>query len=337
MKVGLITFSEKGMQLGRRLCACFAAHGDDTTLARCENGRLELWVGEHFPADDALVFIGAAGIAVRGIAPYTKSKTSDPAVIVLDELGTFCISLLSGHLGGANDLTKDISHRIGSIPVITTATDRNGVFAVDSWARVNRLAVIHPERIKQVSAKLLAGETVRLKSAFPIAGELPKGLVMAEEACDILITYRTQNEDAVLRLIPKVVTLGIGCKSGVSAELIENAYKQTLKKADCYEAAIKRVCSIDLKANEPGLLTFCQKYELPFQTFSAEKLSSLYGSFSGSNFVKTATGVDNVCERSAVLGAGTGGKLILRKQVVNGVTVALAVEPYTVRFSEDDT
>ena len=114
--------------------------------------KLSEWTAENFQKSDALIFIGAVGIAVRAIAPHCKSKATDPAVIVLDERGRFSIPILSGHLGGANDLAKKLASICGAVPVITTATDIEGVFAVDEWAKAQNCHVLEPGRIKPSAA-----------------------------------------------------------------------------------------------------------------------------------------------------------------------------------------
>lgn len=334
MKVGIIAFSEKGLLLGEKLAEHFSADGNDASIARCEDGALGAWTATHFSSDDALVFIGSSGIAVRAVAPHVKSKLSDPAVIVVDELGTYSISLLSGHFGGANDLAAEIARLLGAIPVVTTATDRNGVFAVDTWAREQGLTIVNPERIKWVSSRLLAGETVRLKSEIPVQGAPPVGIELTDGSSDLLVTWRMCGETEALRLVPPVITLGVGCKKGIGAEAVDAAFLLVLAKANCHSAAVRQVCSIDLKANEPGLLAFCRRHSFSFQTFSASSLADAPGKFSGSAFVKSVTGVDNVCERSAVLGSGENGRLLTKKNAESGVTMALAIEPYTVRFGE---
>ena len=111
------------------------------SVSRCGLGGVTLagWTAQQFAAADALVFVGAAGIAVRAIAPHCQSKATDPAVVVLDECGRFAVPLLSGHLGGANDLACRLGAACGAVPVITTATDANGLFAVDEWAKKTKL------------------------------------------------------------------------------------------------------------------------------------------------------------------------------------------------------
>ena len=122
---------------------------------------------------DLIVFVGAAGIAVRAAAPYLAGKAYDPAVVVIDEQGRFVIPLLSGHLGGANELAGRLAEGLGATAVITTATDGRAVFAVDSWAKSHECVVFDPENIKYISGALLRGDTVGLRSAFPVDGLLP--------------------------------------------------------------------------------------------------------------------------------------------------------------------
>ena len=327
MKAGIIAFSDRGELLARKI-------GQLEFIAcrpqRCPKGGLGSWVEQNFYVCDALLFIGAAGIAVRAIAPFVKSKVSDPAVLAIDELGRYVIPLLSGHIGGANLLAQRIAKAIGSTAVITTATDINGVFAFDSWAAENGMYVDNPPAIKSVSSKLLSGGTAGLCSGFPLSGPLPRGVrLCGEDSCDVLITYRTGR--GPLRLIPRVLTLGVGCRRGTDRDALDAALNTLLKSHDIHPMAIRAVFSIDIKADEPGLAEFCALRSLPFITYSARQLASVEGEFSSSRFVQSVTGVDNVCERAAVLGSKSG-RLLVKKTVYDGVTLALAQDEYTITF-----
>ena len=333
MNIGIICFTATGFDLCSKLSEKLRQDGHTASYIRCGKNSLRTWTSEHFESDDALIFVGAAGIAVRAVSPLIESKVSDPAVIVLDERGKFVIPILSGHIGGANRLALDISRLLSCIPVITTATDCNNVFAVDTWASENDITIINPEKIKWVSAHLLAGEYAYLKSFFPIDGNLPEGLILTEDEYDVVLTVRTRGRKEALRLVPRILTLGVGCQKGVTADELDEAFDMLLRKGSCHSEAVCRVCSIDLKAAEPGLVEFCQRHKLPFMTFSAEALTAIKGRFSSSEFVRKTTGVDNVCERSAVL--GSGGSLYVKKNAGNGITMAMAIAPYTVRFTEE--
>ena len=300
--VKLISFTERGQALAEEL-----AQKLDGEAVRCGQGpSLEDWTRENFQTGDALIFVGAAGIAVRAIAPHLQSKTTDPALVVVDEGGSFAVPILSGHLGGANGLARKIAAVCGAQPVITTATDVNGVFAVDEWAKRQNCAVANPERIKTVSGTLLAGGRVEVFTRWPVSGTPPEG--------------------TALRLVPRIVTLGVGCKRGTELEALEAAFSALLERERVCAEAVCQVYSIDLKRDEPGLLAFCKKWGLPFQTFTAQELAAVEGDFPASGFVQKTTGVDNVCQRAAVL--GSGGSLIGTRYAAEGVTMALAEGPF---------
>jgi cobalt-precorrin 5A hydrolase len=333
MKAGIIAFTERGFTLGTQLAEMLENEAYQVSAYRCGKDTLRSWTSSHFDSDEALVFIGAAGIAVRAIAPHLKSKTCDPAVLVIDEHGKFVIPVLSGHIGGANKLGLHIAKLLRALPVITTATDCNSIFAVDSWASERGIKILNPEKIKWASARLLAGEYVYLKSFFPVEGGLPDGIVLTEEEYDVVLTVRSRGRRDALRLVPPILTLGLGCQRGTTADALEEAFELILKKGSCYREAVYQAASIDLKADESGLLAFCHHHNLPLKTFSAEELGKVKGRFSSSEFVKKTTGVDNVCERSAVL--ASGGELYVKKNAGNGITMALAISPYSVRFVEE--
>jgi cobalt-precorrin 5A hydrolase len=232
-------------------------------------------------------------------------------------------------------LAAELASLTGAIAVITTATDINGVFAIDVWAKKQGLNIINPERIKSAAVRLLTREEVGIKSLFPVEGILPYGLSLSDNGYQVLITYKTNGKSDALRLVPRVITLGIGCRKDTDISTIEDAYALMLAKASCHTAAIARVCSINMKADEPGILEFCACHHLPYETYSAEELQKVPGTFTSSAFVQSVAGVSNVCERSAVLGS-KGGKLLSGKNAGFGVTMALAITPYTVRFGEGD-
>jgi cobalt-precorrin 5A hydrolase len=195
------------------------------------------------------------------------------------------------------------------------------------------LRIINPERIKRVSALLLAGETVAFRSLFPVEGSLPDGFAEKIKKSDVSITIKTRGRPETLRLVPPVLTLGVGCRKGVTASELERAFDTILRKASFYREAVAQVCSIDLKSGEAGLVEFCRLNGFLFKTFSATQLNALKGNFTTSEFVRKTTGVDNVCERSAVL--GSGGALLTKKDAGNGITMAFAAAPYTVHFTEE--
>lgn len=321
MTVRLLAFTERGLVLARKLAELL---GGEAARCGAPLGLTE-WTAMAWAEAEALVFVGAAGIAVRAAAPHVRHKAQDPAVVVVDEGGRYAVPLLSGHLGGANDLARRIAALCGAEAVITTATDVRGLFAADAWARCQNCRVENPEAVKRVSAKVLAGGAAGICSPWPITGTPPPGAVpAAEEDCDVLVTlFRTERD--CLRLVPAAAVLGVGCRRGAPREALEAAFEKLLADSGLSPLAFWKACSIDLKRKEPGLLAFCGAHGLEMETFSAGALRAVEGEFSASAFVERAAGVDNVCERSAVL--GSGGALLWKKQAGGGVTMAAALAP----------
>lgn len=349
MKLAIIAFTANGLALTFRIeqAAARMGHESKAYLKSKYTGvpegscviqveeKLSVWAEEVIPAVDGVIFVGATGIAVRTIAPFVKSKKTDPAVVVLDEKGSFVISLLSGHLGGANRLTEDLARELHAVPVITTATDVNHRFAVDVFAKNNGMTITDMRLAKEVSALILQDVPLKMGCGAgyqekPASKRMP---VCQQDAPDgIRATFWIQLPDGeVLHLVPENITLGIGCKKGTSAEQIEGKVRQVLKEQGILPAAIRQAASIDLKKNEAGLLGFCEKWKLPFLTYTGEELGKLDGDFTPSAFVSSITGVDNVCERSAYLASGRG-ILLVRKQAGDGITVACAVKDWSVDF-----
>ena len=345
-KIFLISFTDSGQALAEKLAGGLNQKEMEAQTFRCGNPlSLSAFASQGFRKADALIFVGAMGIAVRAIAPHVVSKVKDPAVVVIDEKGNNTISVLSGHLGGGNELTQLVAEITGANPVITTATDVQGVFAIDLWTKKNNCKILRPDRIKVISAALLSGEKVDFVSDYEISGQVPKNVelrvlrgqkedkvesctseVYFGERANVLVSIdKTKIENAkekCLVAVPQIAYLGVGCRKGTTEHAIEECFEEFMRKSGISADAICLVCSIDLKKDEEGLISFCKKHELEFKTFSAEQLSAVEGEFSGSDFVQKITGVDNVCERSAI--CGSGGIIVNRKMAKNGVTMAIA-------------
>lgn len=307
MKAAVAAFSEKGMETARAVARLLGA--DVWVPARYAREGLRViepglndWAGARFADCDALVFVSACGIAVRAIAPFVRSKAEDPAVVVLDEAGENVVSLLSGHLGGANELAKEIAAAVGGRAVITTATDVRGVTAVDSWAVAHDCAVENVHAVKEISSAALAGREI--------------GVAVTEE-------LTPAPWPVTLWLRPRVLTLGVGCKRGADFQALAEAAEEFLESAGVSALSLAAVASIDIKKDEAAIIKLAEKYKVPFVTYSAEALRGAQGLFSYSKRVEEATGVGCVCERAAVLAAG-GGTLMRGKTVYPGMTLALA-------------
>jgi len=324
--IAYLAFTERGRALAERICA---ALGGAASCTR-DGVSLRAWTAEHFPTARALVYIGAAGIAVRTVAPHLAGKASDPAVVCIDEGGRYAIPLVSGHIGGANALAREIARVLGAAAVVTTATDVNGVFAVDDWARTQDCAVVGTERIKNVSGRLLAGETVGVCPAFPIAGDPPEGVELRQEDADFWVDIRPHDG---LVLAPRCLILGVGCRRGTTLETLEAHFAEFCRANDILPEAVCAAATIDWKKKEEGLSAFCAAHGWRLFVFSTEELAAAEGAFSASGFVAAVTGVDNVCERAAVR---AGGTLLVRKYAGGGVTFALAQMPVSLDWGERD-
>ena len=314
-------------------------------------------VDEYFEQVDAIVFVTASGIAVRSVAEHLAHKSEDPAIVCMDECGKHVISLVSGHAGGANALTQMLADVMWATPVITTATDVEGRFSIDDYAREHNLVVTDWAKAKAISAEVLAtgAEPVWIEEPAVTQGEekgaceirkvqKSTGIDGCENRVDVkrlqigshqvIITPKDVPVDAqTLQLIPRCIVAGVGCKKGTPVDKIEHAVQEAFAKAGLRMEALCAVASIDLKKEEAGLLEFCETRNVPFETYAAEELQAVPGTYSASEFVSGVTGVDNVCERSAVKYASEhdmnqdqrllrmqvdGGELLLRKQAQDG-------------------
>ena len=328
MKRGVIlAFSRRGMETAGRIAR--ALEGEYETECLRPEGNLRPLVEARFPVSDALVFVGPCGIAVRAIAPFLKGKTRDPAVIVSDETGKWVISLLSGHIGGANALALRIARAIGAQPVITTATDVNKRFSVDAWATKAGLSIGSMDLAKRFSAAILERD-LPLCSDFPVEGPPPAGVFWGDSgALGAAVSCLKKNPfEETLCLVPQKLHLGVGCRRGTP----RSAFEEILSALPIHPEAVCSVASIDVKRDEQGLLDFCAAHNWGARFYPAARLMALGGEFTGSDFVQKTVGVDNVCERAAMASAGPGAKLILRKTISGGVTMAAATEDWRVCF-----
>ncbi|MCR4690108.1 MAG: cobalamin biosynthesis protein [Lachnospiraceae bacterium] len=285
---------------------------DTEGITVCDRSLAE-FVEESFQPGNALIFIGAAGIAVRAVSAAAKDKLSDSPVIVIDDEGRFVIPILSGHAGGGNKLAAVLADLLDAIPVITTATDVNESFSVDSFAAERRLTITDKDRIKQVSLKALSEKKITLSiQDFP-----------PTKPVDVMIADETDREYTLL-LRPKRYTVGIGMKKGKDAKETEGFFLECLQRAGIKTEDVYGICTIDLKEEEPAILHLRNKFRIPVISFDAELLKKVTGTFNGSSFVEQTVGVDNVCERAAMAVAGTDAQMVLPKQKQDGITIAIA-------------
>lgn len=338
MKTYLFAYSKKGVETAERIAAIL--EGDKLFYA-AENHAggafmpiekpSALLYERAFSDADALIFISSCGIAVRSIAPFIKDKTTDPAVIAVDEAGSFAVPVLSGHIGGANALARSIAKALGAVPVITTATDVRGRFCADDWAARHGFALSDMGAAKAVSSAILEKD-LPLVCDLSVKGELPSGVYLGSSGeVGIAISYKTAEPFAkTLRIIPRCLYLGIGCRRGSPKELIESAVEAVFAENGLDMRAVRSAASITMKSDEAGLLEFCREAGLKIDFYSAEELRRAEGDFTPSEFVKSITGVDNVCERAAML---SSDRLLVKKTPVSGVTVAVGLKNTEVSFN----
>lgn len=346
----MICFTERGAWVCRRLFHKLKETGEECEaiipkrflreewkkegLKEREEEFLSQWTGKMFAEKRAMIFVSATGIAVRAIAPWIRDKMTDPPVVTVDEGAQFVIPLLSGHVGGANELARHIADWLEAVPVITTATDVNGKFAVDLFASAYHMTITDRKEAKNISAAVLEGKQIGVFSDLPIK-KLPDGFVM-DRWCEenICITVKDpsfpEKKASYLRLVPRAVVLGVGCRRGTDPEFMKEKVFVLLKEHGIDPAAVKAIASVDVKQDEPAVLGLKQVFDgeclhqpCEQRFYTPEQLNQVPGDFKESAFVKKQIGVGNVCERSA---CAAGGKLLVEKQAGDGITLAAALE-----------
>jgi cobalt-precorrin 5A hydrolase len=346
MNVSFVALTLRGAELARRLAREFPGAEvhlpqglgeEDGDLIFPESLREAL--PRLFGRSRALVCIMATGIVVRLLAPHLRGKGSDPAVVVMDEGGEYAISLLSGHLGGANDLAREIARVSGARAVITTATDVNGLTAWDEAARREGLIVEPIGHLRTLNALLLRGEPIalidperRVSQHFSMVPEVmpaPDFDAASSSGASgyVLVTHhlipRIEENPNILLLRPRDLVVGIGCNRGTGVDEIEGAVRQVLQEASLSFKSIASVATIAEKADEEGLSEFARRFSFPLEYHDAEDLNEVPVASPPSCYALAALGAKGVCEPAAVLSAG-GGALLVKKRKSGNVTVAVA-------------
>jgi len=305
-------------------------------------GELGPSVGTLFKKHDALVFVMAAGIVVRLIAPHVKDKRTDPAVVVMDEDGRSVISLLSGHLGGANSLAESIAELTGGSAVITTASDVRGVPSVDMLANSLGCVVEDWQAAKRVTAALVNGESVSVycslgaerlaKALRGSAGNLMvlsnlEDVYISHASASIVITPRLLDTVELKRpvaiLRPKTLVVGMGCNRGTSARQIAWLYDRTLRRHGLSPLSVRNIATITAKRDEEGLLEFANSRGLRVEFISKARLKKAGTPSGPSEEVYRNMGVYGVCEPAALVSSGAK-RLNVEKKKTGDVTMAVA-------------
>ncbi len=290
--------------------------------------RLSVTLPDCFHRYAGHIFVMSTGIVVRVIAPLIRHKTCDPAVVVVDEAGRHAVSLLSGHLGGANRLAETVAALVGADPVITTATDATGAPAIDVIAAENGFFIENPERIKGVNMALLTRTPVPVHDPCGLVRHaLPPSEVPFSPQQEIPGVYV---DDLLVDLAPRILILrprrlsaGIGCNRDTPVDEMRSLLLETLAAHRLSLHSLAGIASVDVKQDETGLLALGEELGLPITFFDRERLHRTRGIQSPSAMVEKHMGIKSVCEAAAILASGNG-TLIVPKQRTRNVTVAIA-------------
>jgi cobalt-precorrin 5A hydrolase len=339
-----------GVEIARKIADGLAAGSDvfvSDKLSRAKHSFLAFQslsetVEKSFNKYDGHIFIMSAGIVVRIIAPLIRSKIEDPAIVVVDDRGKHAVSLLSGHIGGANDLTVNVAEIIGARPVITTATDVNKLVAVDVLAKEKKLFIESPQAIKTVNMALLNSEQIRLYDPFGLmTGRIPGAIdwprtALHHQCAQNGNSTATGNipgvyiDDAVvdlpagvLILRPPTLIAGMGCNRNTPMEEMMDLLEATLDEFQLSRGSLSGLASINLKADESGLLALAHSLGLPLYFYDKQELNQVTEIKTPSLMVEKHIGVKSVCEAAAIL-AAQNGTLVVPKQTTRNVTVAIA-------------
>ncbi len=285
-------------------------------------------VDSIFDKYDCIIGIMASGIMIRSIAPHVTSKLSDPAVLLIDDNANFVISLLSGHFGGANDLTVKIADILNSTPVVTTSTDVNNKIGIDSIAKRYYCNLENPKNIKHVNKALVNNNKVDLylpeKYSFILSDNIKDSYnVFIDDEYDFITAIV---DDYAVILKPKQMVMGIGARRDIATQKVENAI---LTACDILEIPVSRIdyfATADVKANEKGILENVSKYDKDLKIISMDEIKSYQNDeCSKSDFVMKQFGVKGVCEPCCLIANGIASHLIFKKTAYDGVTIAVSL------------
>ena len=333
MKVAIVSVSDKGKKLAVTIKEKM---DNDSTIIRADvfHKNVKKCLKIAFYEYDAIIAVMACGILIRSIAPYIESKTSDPAVLNIDDNGNFVISTLSGHLGGANSLTNKIAALIGATPVITTSSDINNRLGIDVLARDLYLSIDRPKEILFFNKAIIEGHEITLtsKSKKEYLIEYLKNNTLEIDVCFNYSEDLDEDEIRVsldnheLTLKERKMVVGIGCRRGKECEKIYEGLKKSFSVLNIDKSRVNQFASAEIKKDEKGILELSEKLNVPVNFVELEKLK-LFDSndVQKSEFVKSKFGIYGVCEPSALIMAGFDSKLIYKKTSFDGVTIAVAI------------
>lgn len=337
MKIACLSFTEKGKELGDKLEG-LSQENRQYIIYHYANeeveGGIKSILNNIWKEHDGIIFISSTGIAVRMINPYIKDKTIDPAVVVIDDCGRFSISLLSGHLGGANELADWIGIKINATPVITTASDNRKIEAVDLFAKNNNYYIEDMNSVKNITAMMVNGKVIGFYSEDDTVIDYPNLIILED------LDYMPSNIDGVIivssekikplnyeiptiDLRPKNINIGIGCRKDMEGKNIVEAIEDALEKIALSNKSIKAIGTVEVKKDEKGIIEAAKYFNCPMKIFTIDEIKEIEDKFEKSQFVKDNIGVYSVSEPSAYL---LGGELLTSKSKYNGITISISKE-----------
>lgn len=324
--ISIISFTSNGFKIGKKI---------ENHFENCKHYyhkdlgvKVSSLMKDIYEESQAIVFISATGIAIRMISPYIKNKKVDPAVLVIDDQGRFIIPLLSGHLGGANELSKKITELFPkSTLVITTASDSRGFISPDLFAKDMGFYFYNEEKLTEFTSAMVEGEKIYLYSEVEINWDYPNFIridslenIKDSEKLIYISSRKISGKYNYLQIIPKNLHLGIGCRRGVSSKLMREFVEEVFKDNKLLPEAIETISSIDLKSDEEGILELAQEYKAKTIFYRTEELQEVEYMFEISEFVRKTVGTGSVAEASCYL---TSKNIIVDKK--NGPSMTLAV------------
>ncbi len=328
MKIGILAITDGG----RKLAADLATKMPEVQLLPQEGGVAQA-LAQHWREMDGFVCIMATGIVVRAIAPLLQDKKSDPCVVVVDEKGHHAVSLLSGHLGGGNDLARQVAAMLGGEAVITTASDTLGLAPLDLWARDQDLVCESKEGLTQASARLVNNGILKIFSEVAVAS-LPQGLVqvVGPKQADIVVSPRLGDYGVAVVFRPRNLVLGVGCNRGVPVVELRQACEELFVEQGLSQLSLRNLASIDLKQDEDGLLAFAAEQGWRIDFFSKDELNRVEN-VTVSEAALRNVGAIGVAEPAALLSAQSNDLLVGKRKWHN---VTMAVARVNCTLSEQD-
>ncbi|MBS4538575.1 cobalt-precorrin 5A hydrolase [Clostridium sp. D2Q-11] len=336
MKLAIITLTKGGIIQAKRIKS-YKNNADIYTLDKycieelyAIEGKLSEYMPVLFEKYDTLLFIMATGVVVRSISKHIKHKTLDPAILVMDEKGRFIISLLSGHIGGANEAAQSLANLIGAQPVITTASDVKGVIPIDMLAIRLKCYIDNMEDAKDITSLLVNEEPVGIETDISIDPEILKGFILKNQKefnsikgiVNITNKKEVKSSYKSVQLVPQNIVIGIGCRRGISRNKILEAINLSMNDLNLHIKSIKALATIDVKRDEIGILDAAKCLHIPLTIIDRDRIKRIESKFNSSDFVRKTIGVGSVCEPCGYI-VSKKGKCLMRKKAYEGITISI--------------